>query len=116
MQFAQGTPDGELFTEVEWESSYESRRASVHVSLQQAGTRHHLEGYGFLKERNPFNDLGCVNPHAFAHIHEWLERRAHTVRSAIEAAAAHRAAIELQERESQKRDSHAEAMRRKYLK
>ncbi len=136
MRFAQGTPDGELFTRVWWESlgsrgSRDYRTAGVRVSMVQvvsgtapdlvdelAGT---LENCYFFEHedsdpRGAKNLRARVNRHAVAHIREWLERRAHTVRPALEAAAAHRAAVELQERKRQKRESHADAMCKKYLK
>jgi hypothetical protein len=118
MRFGQGTPDGELLTRVWWESLgfNDYRTAGVRVSLQEAT----LEGYYFFEHENSDprgakNLRARVNRHAVAHIHDWLERRAPTVREALDAVAAHRARLELQERERQERESHADALRKKYL-
>jgi hypothetical protein len=120
MQFAESTLDGDLFTEVTWESSrYISQSASVRVTLEQEGTCHHIEGYRFLDKNlasRGYVDLTAgVNSHAVAHIRDWLEHRAHRVQSALEAFAAQRAIIESYERERQERERYAQAMRRKYL-
>jgi len=122
LEYVQDTPDGQLTTDVRWESRGEGyRSASIHVTMgRESGSASCIEGFSFCDDdhshpREAKNSGVAVNRYAVERIKEWSVPRAHTAPTAVDAVERQRVADERYEQERREREIEAAALRKKYL-